>query len=65
MSVAKAASVPRELLGGLDQHTVPDVYGAADAFVLASFSEAIPRCSWKPWLRDCLTSGRTAREPGR
>lgn len=40
---AAAASVPLELLGVVDQRVLPAVYAAADAFVLASFTEGHPK----------------------
>jgi glycosyltransferase involved in cell wall biosynthesis len=49
---AAASSVPLELLGVVDQRDLPAVYAAADAFVLASFTEGHPKV-----LLEAMSSG--------
>lgn len=68
---AATASIPLELLGVVDQRVLPAVYAAADAFVLASFTEGHPKVLLEamsaalPCVASDCDGNRSLIDPGR
>ncbi len=68
---ARAATVPLELPGVIDQARLPDIYAAADVFVLASFTEGHPKALLEamsaglPCIASDCAGNRSLIEPDR